>query len=79
MRFFGGIGLACLGISGVTYAVLLALYLIDQTQKRPIFIGASVLALAGLLLLLVGFIAELIVSQGEQIRELENEVRRRKE
>ncbi len=75
MRFFGGIGLACLGITGVTYAILLALYLIDQTQKRPIFIGASVLALAGLLLLLVGFIAELIVSQGDQIRELEHEVR----
>jgi glycosyltransferase involved in cell wall biosynthesis len=79
MRFFGGIGLACLGITGVTYAILLALYLIDQTQKRPIFIGASVLALAGLLLLLVGFIAELIVSQGDQIRELENEVRRLRE
>ena len=77
MRFFGGLGLACLGIAGVTYGALLALYLIDQTQKRPIFIGASILALAGLLLFLVGFVAELIVSQGDQIRELENEVRRK--
>jgi glycosyltransferase involved in cell wall biosynthesis len=79
MRFFGGIGLACLGTAGLTYAILLALYLIDQTQKRPIFIGASILALAGLLLFLVGVLAELIVSQGDQIRELENEIRRKKE
>jgi hypothetical protein len=54
---------------------LLALYLIDQTQKRPIFIGASILALAGLLLFLVGFVAELIVSQGDRIRELERQIR----
>jgi hypothetical protein len=75
MRFFGGLGLGCLGIAGVTYVFLLALWLVDQTQKRPIFIAASVLALAGLVLLLVGFVAELIVSQGERLRELELEVR----
>jgi glycosyltransferase involved in cell wall biosynthesis len=71
MRFFGGLGLALLAIAGVTYAGLAAYYVLAQTQIRPVFIAASVLGLAGLLLFLVGFIAELIVSQSEQIRELE--------
>lgn len=71
MRFFGGMGLALLAIAGVTFAGLAAYYILAQTQIRPVFIAASVLGLAGLLLFLVGFIAELIVSQSEQIRELE--------
>lgn len=71
MRFFGGMGLALLAVAGVTYAGLAAYYILAQTQIRPVFIAASVLGLAGLLLFLVGFIAELIVSQTEQIRELE--------
>ena len=71
MRFFGGLGLALLAVTGLTYAGLVAYYLLAQTQIRPLFIAASVLGLAGLLLFLVGFIAELIVSQTEQIRELE--------
>lgn len=71
MRFFGGMGLALLAVAGVTYAGLAAYYILAQTQIRPAFIAASVLGLAGLLLFLVGFIAELIVSQTEQIREME--------
>ncbi len=71
MRFFGGMGLALLVVAGVTYAGLAAYYILAQTQIRPVFIAASVLGLAGLLLFLIGFIAELIVSQSEQIRELE--------
>ncbi len=71
MRFFGGLGLALLAVAGVTYVGLAAYYIFAQTQIRPVFIAASVLGLAGLLLILVGFVAELIVSQSEQIRELE--------
>lgn len=71
MRFFGGLGLALLAVAGLTYAGLAAYYILAQTQMRPLFIAASVLGLAGLLLILVGFIAELIVNQSEQIRELE--------
>ena len=71
MRFFGGLGLALLAVTGLTYAGLAAYYILAQTQIRPLFIAASVLGLAGLLLILVGFIAELIVNQSEQIRELE--------
>lgn len=71
MRFFGGLGLICLGLSGVTFLYLLLLYLLTQTQQRPIFIAAGGVGLAGLLLLLVGFVAELIVSQGDRLAELE--------
>lgn len=71
MRFFGGLGLICLGISGVTLLYLLLLYLLAQTQQRPIFFAAGGLGLAGLLLILVGFVAELIVSQGDRLAELE--------
>ncbi len=71
MRFFGGLGLIFLGISGITFLYLLLLYLLTQTQQRPIFFAAGGLGLAGLLLILVGFVAELIVSQGDRLAELE--------
>ena len=44
-------------------------------QKRPIFNLAVVLTLAGLLLLLVGFLAELIVDQQDRVADLELVVR----
>lgn len=75
MRFFGGLGLFLLAVASVTGLGLAVLYGLAQTQIRPLFIAASVLALAGLLLFLVGFLAELIVNQGEQLRELEQHLR----
>ena len=75
MRFFGGMGLVMLAVAGVAYVSLAALYIFAQTQIRPVFTTASVLGLAGLLLILIGFVAELIVSQTEQMRELEREIR----
>ncbi|RME80915.1 MAG: glycosyltransferase [Caldilineae bacterium] len=72
MRFFGGLGLASLLISALTFLFLAYLWFFqDHTQKRPIFWTALVLALAGLLLFLVGFLAELIVAQGDRLSELE--------
>lgn len=71
MRFFGGLGLGALVISGATYLFLLALWLTAQTQVRPLFWAAGGLGIAGLLLFLIGFLAELIVSQGERLTELE--------
>lgn len=75
MRFFGGLGLACLGLAGLVYLGLIVLYLAAQTQIRPAFTAAGVLTLAALLLILVGFVAELVVSQGEQLQELEEKLR----
>lgn len=74
MLFFGSIGLALLGISALLCLYLLYIWFAFVMQKRPIFNLAVVLALAGLLLLLVGFLAELIVDQQERIVELEQAV-----
>ncbi len=75
MRFFGGLGLAALVLSAVIYTGLLVLWLTTQTQFRPIFWAAGGLAIAGLLLFLIGFLAELIVTQGERLGELERQLR----
>ncbi len=72
MRFFGGLGLAAFAVSGLTTFFLAYLWFFqEQTQKRPVFWAALFLALAGLLLFLVGFLAELIVAQGDRLSELE--------
>jgi glycosyltransferase involved in cell wall biosynthesis len=75
MRFFGGLGLIALLVSGLIYISLLWLWLSSATQMRPLFWAAGGLAIAGLLLFLIGFLAELIVSQSERLLELERLVR----
>ena len=74
MRFFGGIGLAGMGISLLTFLYLTVLYLATNTQKRPIFIAAGILAVISVILFVVGFLAELIVTQGERIYALEKKL-----
>lgn len=71
MRFFGGLGLAGMAISLTTFVYLTLLYILTDTQQRPIFLAAGILAVISVVLFLVGFLAELIVSQGERIRFLE--------
>ncbi len=72
IRFFGSLGLASFLISGFTFLYLAYLWFFhEQTQKRPIFWTALVLVLAGLLFFLVGFLAELIVAQGDRLDVLE--------
>jgi len=75
MLFFGSIGLALIGLAALLGLYLLYIWFAFVMQKRPIFNMAVVLALAGLLLLLVGFLAELIVDQQDRIAELEHAVR----
>jgi glycosyltransferase involved in cell wall biosynthesis len=79
MRFFGGLGLAALAVSGLTYVGLLYLWLSSATQKRPLFWLAGGLAIAGLLLFLIGFLAELIVNQGERLNEVDRMLREERE
>jgi hypothetical protein len=78
MRFFGGLGLAGLLISAAVFLYLILLYAFTQTQQRPIFIAAGVLASVSVLLILVGFLAELIVTQGARIAELERSLLERR-
>jgi glycosyltransferase involved in cell wall biosynthesis len=75
MRFFGGLGLAGMVLSLLTFLYLTGLYVLAETQQRPIFIAAGVLTIISVLLLLVGFLAELIVSQGERIGVLERQLK----
>jgi glycosyltransferase involved in cell wall biosynthesis len=77
MRFFGGLGLAGLAAAALVFIYLVTLYLFTQTQQRPVFIAAGVLTIVSVLLFLVGFLAELIVSQGERINLLERTLRSR--
>ncbi|MBI1295352.1 glycosyltransferase [bacterium] len=76
MRFFGGLGLTGIIVSLITFLYLTGLYVFAATQQRPIFIAAGILAVISVLLLLVGFLAELIVSQTERIDELERRLRK---
>lgn len=70
MLFFGGIGLATVTVSLSTFAILTVMYLINLGQRRPIFEFAGVLLLVGVLFFVVGFLAELIVSQNERLDAL---------
>ena len=75
MLFFGSLGLATIGAGGLMIVYLLWLWLSQQTQQRPVFTFSVVMILAGLLLFLVGFLAELVVSQAERLDELEERLR----
>jgi glycosyltransferase involved in cell wall biosynthesis len=72
MRFFGGLGLGALSAGALTFVFLLWQWLSAGRQLRPVFWAAGGLAIAGLLLFLIGFLAELIVAQGERLTELEH-------
>ena len=76
MRFFGGLGIGSLLISGFIFLYLAFLWFSRGAQRRPIFWMALGLALAGLLFFLVGFLAELIVAQGDRLTELERKLDR---
>jgi glycosyltransferase involved in cell wall biosynthesis len=71
MLFFGSLGLVAVGGGLLTLVYLLGLWVLQQTQQRPVFTFAIFLVVAGLLLVLVGFLAELIVSQTERLDEIE--------
>jgi glycosyltransferase involved in cell wall biosynthesis len=75
MIFFGGIGLGMVGVALATFAALAVMYLVNLGQRRPIFDFAGVLLLVGVLFFIVGFLAELIVSQNDRVDALEARLR----
>lgn len=79
MFFFGGLGGTLVGAGALIMAVLAGIYLMDMGQRRPIFDVAVNMVLAGLLLFLVGFVAELVVSHQELLEDLERELRELRE
>ena len=76
MLFFGAIGSALLAASAVSGVYLGWLWFSSHTQRRPLLLAAGIGALAGLLILLVGFLAELVVNVSERVERLERRVER---
>jgi glycosyltransferase involved in cell wall biosynthesis len=68
MLFFGGAGMLFVLAGLVILAYLAYLFFGFDTQQRPVFIFGIFMIVSGLLLFLVGFLAELIVSQTERLR-----------
>ncbi|NLE75376.1 MAG: glycosyltransferase family 2 protein [Chloroflexi bacterium] len=75
MLFFGSLGLTAVASGGVLYLYLLGLWLTLGKQQRPIFWFAGVLLLAGLILFLIGFVAELVVNQQDRLDDMDRQLR----
>lgn len=69
MLFFGSAGFLFIVVGVAILAYLTYLFFAFETQQRPLFIFGIFLIVSGLLLFLVGFLAELIVAQIEQLEE----------
>jgi glycosyltransferase involved in cell wall biosynthesis len=71
MIFFGTLGSALILAASGIGVYLLHQWFTRTRQLRPVFTFGVTLALAGLVIFLVGFLAELVVDQHERINELE--------
>ena len=71
MIFFGALGSALILAASGIGVYLLHQWFTRVRQLRPVFTFGVTLALAGLIIFLVGFLAELVVDQHERIDELE--------
>src|ERR687896_458969 len=69
--FFGGLGSALIGAGLLVWAYPGWLFLATQTQRRPLMLAAGIAILAGLLIVLVGFLGELVVNVSERVERLE--------
>jgi O-antigen/teichoic acid export membrane protein len=69
--FFGAVGLAMVGVGVALWAYLIWSFLSTHTQYRPLMLVAGIALLAGLLVILVGFLAELVVNVSERVERLE--------
>jgi glycosyltransferase involved in cell wall biosynthesis len=69
--FFGALGSAMIGVGLLLWAYLLWSFLSSHTQYRPLMLVAGIAMLAGLLVVLVGFLGELVVNVSERVDRLE--------
>jgi glycosyltransferase involved in cell wall biosynthesis len=75
MIFFGSLGLILVLTAFGIGLYLIYQYIVNFRQIRPLFTFGVTLALAGLVVFLVGFLAELVVDQQERIGELERVIK----
>ncbi|PID28315.1 MAG: hypothetical protein CR982_04510 [Candidatus Cloacimonadota bacterium] len=75
MQFFSlfGVILMLLGVLGILF--LTYYYLVKDTQIRPLFTLSTTLIIAGLQLFITGFLAELVVSQKDEISDLKKKIK----
>jgi len=78
MLFFGGIGMILGAIGLGTGGYLFFQWVAGQLHNRPLVLFAVLFVLAGLLLFLVGFLAELVVNQQERLDEIERRLAERR-
>ena len=75
MIFFGALGSTLILAASGIGVYLLHQWFTRVRQLRPVFTFGVILALAGLIIFLVGFLAELVVDQHERIEELERMIK----
>jgi glycosyltransferase involved in cell wall biosynthesis len=76
--FFGGLGATMMGLGVLAWLYLGVLYLATNTQKRPLMLIAGIALLAGLLIVLVGLLGELVVNVSERVERLERRLEDRR-
>jgi glycosyltransferase involved in cell wall biosynthesis len=69
--FFGALGSGMIGVGLLLWVYLLWSFLSTHTQYRPLMLVAGIAMLAGLLVILVGFLGELVVNVSERVERLE--------
>src|ERR671910_351833 len=74
--FFGGLGSALIGAGLLVWAYLGWLFLATQTQRRPLMLAGGIAILSGLLIVLVGFLGELVVNVSERVERLKRRLHR---
>lgn len=81
MLFFGGLGAFSILSAFLIWIYLTALYFNTpgNMQQRPLFTFAGFIFVAGILLFIGGFLAELVVSQADRLEDLERTLREREE
>ncbi|MFQ6092615.1 MAG: glycosyltransferase family 2 protein [bacterium] len=76
LLFFGGIGSILIGISLVFGVVFVVQWLMHTFHFRPIVLLATMLFLSGVQLFITGFLAELIVTQREEMERLDRRLKK---
>ena len=74
MQFFSFLGAMTFFLGLVGLFLLAVYYFLFDTQVRPLFTLATTLIIAGVQLFVTGFIAELIVSQKDELQRLKDKV-----
>lgn len=79
MLFFGGLGALSIISAFLIWIYLTILYFNTpgNMQQRPLFTFAGFILIAGILMFIGGFLAELVVSQGDRLEDLEQTLRDR--